>query len=87
MLAEYGPESWHREVDRVRLAILKLAGGNVEKLRQEIEVAKRDYRDVLAPAEYPNHGKYPLGVNKLPPEEQRCIIESDWRQYQDWLRK
>ncbi len=55
MLDEYGPDDWHREPERVRLAVLKLAAGNLERLRYELEGAKRDYRDVLSPAEYPGY--------------------------------
>lgn len=41
ILAEYGMEDWHGEKDRVRLAVLKLAGGNIDRLRVAIETAKR----------------------------------------------
>jgi hypothetical protein len=43
-----------REVERVQLAILHLAAGDVEKLRHYVQQAKLDYRDVLYWAEYPN---------------------------------
>jgi hypothetical protein len=46
ILREYGTESWQREPHRVRLAV-KLAAGNIERLRFQIETAKGDYRDVL----------------------------------------
>jgi hypothetical protein len=85
ILAEYGLESWHRELDRVRLAVLKLAAGNLEALRREIEIAKCDYRDALAGAEYPNSMKISPGEN-LPPEHQRKIIDKDWRRYDAWLK-
>jgi hypothetical protein len=88
MLNEYGAdESWQREADRVRLAALKLAAGNIERLRYEIEGAKADYRDVLGPAEYPGYGKRARGRKKLPPEEEQRIIDADWKQYQDWLTR
>jgi hypothetical protein len=57
ILGSYGAERWHGESDRVRLAALKLASGNLELLRRQIEVVKCDYRDVLVVAEYPNHWK------------------------------
>ena len=87
MLADYGTENWHREPDRVRMAVLKLAAGNVERLRSEIESAKNDFRDVLAYAEYPRY------MGQVPPseavseEEKRQIIASDWKQYLDWLTR
>ncbi len=87
ILGEYGTESWHRESDRVRLAALKLASGSLERLRQEIEVAKCDYRDVLACAEYPNYFERVPRSGALPPEQEQRIIDTDRRQYQDWLTR
>ena len=72
---------------RVQLAALKLANGSVEKLRSNIESAKRDYRDVLAFAEYPEYCKKGFRASELPADERTRIIESDWRQYEGWLRK
>ena len=53
----YGVESYERDRERVHLAILKLSGGNEEKLREFVAVAKRDYRDVLFWAEYPEESR------------------------------
>lgn len=86
-LEEYGTETWQRETHRVRLAALKLAAGDLKRLRYEIEGAKRDYRDVLAPAEYPGYTKRMFRIGKLAPDEQQRIIDADWRQYQDWLTR
>ena len=44
-LDEYGTEEYHRGKERVQLAVLKLAAGSRETLRQELENAKCDYRD------------------------------------------
>ena len=87
MLGEYGTESWQRETDRVRLAVLKLAAGNMEKLRQGMETAKKDYRDVLAYAEYPGYMSRVPGPGARPPDEVRRIVDADWKQYQDWLSR
>ena len=87
MVEEYGTERWHDEPHRVRLAVLKLAAGNIERLRREIEEAKRDYRDVLAPAEYPSYCRRVPGPGVVPPEEEQRIIDADWKQYQDWLTR
>jgi hypothetical protein len=57
LLDDYGVESYERERERVRLAILKLSEGNEEKLREFFAVAKRDYRDVLFWAEYPEEAR------------------------------
>jgi len=50
-LDEYGAASHEREVDRVKLAILRISEGDIEKLKYWVKVAKTDYRDVLAAAE------------------------------------
>src|SRR6266404_8879782 len=57
LLDTYGVESYERERERVQLAILKLSEGNEEKLREFVQVAKRDYRDVLFWAENPEEAK------------------------------
>ena len=87
VLAEYGAETWHRELDRVHLAVLKLAAGSLEGLRREIETATCDYRDALANAEYPAYMKKTFRISKLPAEERRKIIDEDWRQYETWLKR
>jgi len=38
---------------RLQLAVLKMSEGDPQKLKQNIELARIDYRDVLAYAEYP----------------------------------
>jgi predicted metal-dependent hydrolase len=87
MLSEYGAEDWHPEVDRVRMAILKLAAGNFEELRMHLEIAKRDFRDVLSEAEYPLYTKKWFRIDTLPADEQQRIIDADWKQYEDWLKR
>jgi hypothetical protein len=57
LLDHYGIEPYERERERVQLAILKLSEGSEEKLREFIAVAKRDYRDVLFWAEYPEEAR------------------------------
>src|SRR5437763_7093011 len=57
LLDSYGVESYERERERVQLAILELSEGNEEKVREFVAVAKRDYRDVLFWAEYPEESR------------------------------
>jgi len=57
LLDNYGVELYERERERVQFAILKLSEGNQEKLREFVAVAKRDYRDVLFWAEYPEESR------------------------------
>jgi hypothetical protein len=87
VLSEYGTEDWQREVDRVRLAILKLANGDLQKLRQQMNVAKCDYRDVLAPAEYPDYLRAAPALSLPANADQKGTVTSDWEQYQAWLSR
>jgi hypothetical protein len=87
ILGEYGKESWHREVHRVRAAALKLAAGSLERLRCETEGAKCDYRDVLAAAEYPGYLKQVPGPGRVPADQEQRIVDADWKQYQDWFTR
>lgn len=86
VLNEYGVEEWHREADRVRLAVLKLANRDSQQLRNWIGQAKMDYRDVLAPAEYPLYSKKWGRMDRMTEEEQKRIIDADWAQYQAWFK-
>ncbi len=79
--------SGRRERPRVQLATLKLANGDLAALRKHINTAVQDFRDVVGPAEYPGYSKLAFRVRKLPIEEQQRIIDSDWKQYEDWLRR
>ena len=72
---------------RVQLAALKLAGGDTDKLRINIDAAKRDYRDVLVPAEYPQHSTSGFRGRKPPARERQKLIDLDWKQYERWLRR
>ena len=57
LLDGYGADPHERERERVQLAILKLSAGSEEKMREYVAVAKRDYRDVLFWAEYPEESR------------------------------
>ena len=57
MLDSYGLKSYERERERVQLDILKLSVGSEEKVREYVAVAKRDYRDVMFWAEYPEESR------------------------------
>ena len=87
VLNSYGTEQWQRGVNRVRLAVLKLADGNLQVLRREIDAAKSDYRDVLALAEYPEYMQKVSPSANLGEVERERIIRADWKQYQYWLNR
>jgi hypothetical protein len=71
----------------VRLAALKLANGSLEGLRRAVDRAKLDYRDVLAPAEYPKFTEFGLRARRLRSRVQQQIFSDDWQQYERWLKK
>jgi len=87
MLKECGLDASQKGAARVQLAALRLANGSVQKLRSSVDLARRDDRDVLSVAEYPAYLKIAFGGQKLPEKERRRIIDEDWRQYQEWLRR
>jgi hypothetical protein len=73
-------------LERVRLAVVKLAGGSLAELRRQVEVAKEDWRDVLLPAESPEAVKVGLlNVTKLDAEARLSLEERDRKQYEEWL--
>jgi hypothetical protein len=84
--AKHGGESWHREPARVRLAILKLAQGNLKSLRAALKTANEDFRDVLAYAEYPAYLQ-DVNPSDADPAKRRRAIDADWQQYRGWLER
>ena len=85
ILEVYGIEPYEKEKYRVYLAILKLCDEEILTEPSEyVKVAKQDYRDVLAWAEYPNQIKF--GPTK-DPEKSAELIKKDAKQYQAWLNK
>ena len=87
ILHEYGAMEWERDAIRVRLAVLKLASGSLERARAWMEVAKRDYRDVLSAAEYPAYSREVFDIDVLPSQEKERIVAEDWKQYEEWLKR
>jgi hypothetical protein len=85
LLGEYGAKDWHREIDRVRLAVLKLAAGSIDRLRTALETANADYRDVLAAAEYPEYSRSIDPSQPVSVKQRERIIAADWKQYCEWL--
>ncbi len=75
------------EKDRVILGCMKVAGGDVEKLKRNLGEATGYYREILLEAEYPGYRKKWSRFDKLPEEEQRKIVEKDKNQYLAWLNR
>jgi hypothetical protein len=73
---------------RVQLAILKLSDGRINKLEDAVVLANRDFRDVLAYAEYPTEMGYDWNTLKsMPAEAVQRIRDADRRQYEEWLAR
>lgn len=68
---------------RVQLAILKSSGGSRRRLAAAVERACRDFRDVVAEAEYPEASR--AGAASLPESERDAIRQRDLAQYVAWL--
>jgi hypothetical protein len=84
-LRRYGMESYENEPVRVRLAVLKISGGDLDRIRRNIATAKQDCRDILAYAEYPRQ----MGQDswKSSPAQNRALVAADRRGYEEWLRE
>jgi hypothetical protein len=91
LLDSYGSETYEREVARVQLAIMKLSQGRLERVREMVAVAKRDYRDVLMWAEYPAEGRALWSLRRDLSAEERArlteIRKQDREQYLAWLKE
>ena len=85
ILEAYGMEDFEREPARVRLAALKEARGDLDRLRQQVSWAKMDFRDVLSAAEYPLATRKWTRMEKMTEAERQTIYDADWRQYEEWL--
>ena len=71
---------------RVQLALLKQAGGDLERLRVGLEMAGRDYRDILGLAEFPRQMAISASeLAALDPKARRAMLEADHGEYQSWL--
>ncbi|MDQ3063971.1 MAG: hypothetical protein M3R14_14090 [Acidobacteriota bacterium] len=86
ILVLYGKESYECETERVQIAVLKLSDGDLEKLRENVDAAKNDYRDILAFAEYPEQMSRDTW-KMSDKEEVKRIQERDRLQYLNWLNK
>lgn len=73
-------------LERVRLAVIKLAGGILEELQRQIDIARVDWRDVLSSAEYPEaSGMGFVEYNNLDERNRNEIKARDRQQYVAWL--
>lgn len=86
ILKKSGTEDYYREA-RVGLAVLKLAGTQLEHIEYYIDQADMDYRDVLAMAEYPEQMRQHYSLKEKDPERYAQIIKEDRKQYEEWVER
>lgn len=82
VLDSYGTESWHRERERVQLALLRISEGDLDILRPNTLGARSDYRDTLVPAKFDGESQ---SSSKTPPAEMAAIRKRDRDSYERWL--
>ena len=74
---------------RVQLAMLKLAQGSLDELLDLLEVADRDFRDVVAPAESPEELRSTHIIKRHLTASEQAEVERirkrDRQQYKRWL--
>lgn len=76
-----------REKNRVILACMKSAAGDVQKLKLNLNDAAGYYRELILEAEYPFYAKKMFRIDKLPEQERAALIEKDKEQYLRWLNR
>ena len=89
-LNAYGPAQHHFEQHRVHVAILKLSNGEQQRIVKFVQLADKDFRDVLTLAEMPSFSKIMLPLQefaKRPIEEIEWIKQSDRNQYLEWFNR
>ncbi len=86
ILEEYGVESYEREQSRVQLAIIKLSEGDRGQLEEYVSLAKTDYRDVLAYAEYPEEMKTSYKeMRQISAAKTKALRQRDREHYLKWI--
>jgi hypothetical protein len=86
ILSAYGRESFHREVDRVHLGILKLSGTDLSAIERWTRLACDDFRDLLVEAEYRlSFGKERSRATN--PQEYEALEKKEREQYDAWIVK
>ena len=86
ILAAYGREDFHREVDRVHLGILKLSGADLPAIKQWTGLAGHDFRDLLVEAEFRlSFGKDRLRATN--PQKYQALQKKERDQYDAWIAK
>jgi hypothetical protein len=86
ILSSYGRGSFHPEIERVRLGILKLSGADLSAIERWTQFACSDFRDLLVEAEYRlSFGKDRLRVAN--PQKYEALKKKEREQYDAWIAK
>lgn len=86
ILNAYGTGEMERGKTRVHLAILKCSDGHLDRLSDLVATAKRDWRDIVAFAEYPEQMKLGfVAMRELTPAQRKALKKRDAKQYAEWL--
>jgi hypothetical protein len=84
ILSAYGRESFHREMERVHLGILKLSGTDLSAIEKWTQLACDDFRDLLVEAEYRlSFGKDRLRATN--PLKYEALKKKESEQYDAWI--
>ena len=86
ILSSYGRESFHREVERVHLGILKLSGADLAAVEGWTGLACNDYRDLLIEAEY----RLSFGKDRLKeanPQAYEALERKEREEYDAWVAR
>lgn len=75
----------HRERNRIVVACMKNAAGDVKRLIGGLDDAAGWYREILGEAEYPHWMKKMFRIEKLSEAEKAQLIEKDKAQYLSWF--
>ena len=84
ILSSYGRESFHLEVPRVHLGILKLSGADLSAIKGWTQFACDDFRDLLIEAEY----RLSFGKDRLRetnPQKYEALKKKEREQYDAWI--
>lgn len=74
-----------QEPDRVRLCILRIANGNLAKVRTEIENASGYWREIICQAESPLSNRR-RGLREKDPVKYQSLVAKDHQSYEQWLQ-
>jgi hypothetical protein len=84
IVEEFGKQDWNRASPRVWLAILKLANGDLDRLREitatAIAITATCWRGPNTPA---IHGRSVFSMRRK--STKQAAIDDDWKQYCRWL--